>query len=237
MKKKLLAAAILISACMLAFSACDNAEETLSPGEISSEENNEEVSEKENQEETNQEEDTQKEPDEEKDPDELSVEERLISLWRLDLPEVEEGQAVHDDTVNNTVTYFPDTFKFAESSKNGKTVLYTNDEDSAQITISFEENSNGFTLEEFAQNVVNNDEGLECEVKYTGSNAFKLTGSYPEDERCVALTGVIKDGKLFTLKVTYPESLSDKYDLPENEIFIMVNGLDEDGNEIVYDKK
>ena len=131
------------------------------------------------------------------------------------------------------VTYYPNGFELKKStSSDSGTSKYINKTDDAEFTVTIEENEDGFTLEEFAKDTAEKEIGPDYDLKYTGKYGFQITGSYPEDETCVKINGFLKNGKLYTLKLTYPEELAEKYDMPENEVFMLVYNLDRNGNEV-----
>ena len=237
MKKKLFVTILLLSACLIALSACGKKDET---AETASEVIQQETKEKTKGKDNKKTETDENKPEENEYESSIlhetatdeSIEEKMLELWREDLPKAGGNQAVYDDKENNAVIYYPNGFELKKSASSDGSAKYVNKTDGAEFTVTIEENEDEYTLEEFAKNTAETELVPEYDLKYTGSHGFQLTGAYPEDKECVKINGFLKNGKLYTLKLTYPEELAEKYDMPENEVFMLVYNLDRNRNEV-----
>ncbi|MBQ4347442.1 MAG: hypothetical protein IJC39_03235 [Firmicutes bacterium] len=232
MKKKFFLIAIL-SAALLAFAACggDNAEST---GATEATDAATEATEDASDEATEATDATDASEEETEPFEDLTVEEKLIRLWRLDLPTKAENQTLHDDTVNNVITYFPENFSFDESLDDGKTVVFSDNEEDTHITVSVLPNSNGLSFEEYTDNLAGNYDFVTTRI--TGANGFTLEGE-DDDDKFIQIKGYVTEDKIATAMLSYPDAMDETYDTEEWCFRIFFVGLDEKGDALTYDVK
>ena len=163
------------------------------------------------------------------------VETKLEKLWRLDLPELGEHQTLHDDRVRDYVVYFPDSFVISEEAdEDDDTITFASETDGASLTVTAEDNGDKISLEDYSEEL--KGKYPIAEINKTGEFGLTVTGA-KEGGNPVIIKAVVTEGIIYKAVLSFPQMQAEKYALPENEILLMVVGLDKNGDAVEYNTK